>query len=153
MGGKQDTPSFFHFFYEEKLSDNTINKQEKIKIASDFFKKINRYNLNNNSETLSFINIYKIDPCLTVIPLVFCQSLEGISYHEESKSHEEIFAMSLQKGIIKNVEKLPFANKKIWKEHVYFHLNNDSGQNKFGIEEVVFADHEHDIISMIDFKE
>ncbi len=142
--------SLLHFFYKEKLSDSDLKKEDKIRIALNFFKLINGSNSQKNNSGDALINIYKIAPYLTLIPLVLFQSTEDIKTLNTITPKEEIFVLSLNKGILKNVERLPDKSKMIWKEHVYFDLKNANSSNKFGVEEISFSDYITDIISLLD---
>ncbi len=137
------------FLSEEKLADLDISKVEKIRIASNFLRNANYFKNPNQSESLSFVNVFKVDPYITAVPLVYFQSNEGLVVRNETKLYEEAYIISLQEEVISRVMKLSPSSKESWKESVYFYLNNSAIDNKFGSEEIRFADFEHDVINLI----
>ncbi len=141
------------FLSEVKLSGYNLRKDEKIQMASYFLKNANYFRLSSQSEDMSFVNVFKVDPCITAVPLVYFQSNNGLVASNETKTHEEAFIINLQKEVINKVFRLSPSSMIAWKEATYFHLNNKLSENKFGIEEIQFSDYEHDIISLIDFSE
>ncbi len=141
--------SLFHFFYEEKLSDVALSKKDKIRITSNFFKLINFSDSQINSHEEALISVYKIPPYFLVVPLIYFQSENEIQTLNTS-SKEELFILSLDKGVLKNVHTLPDSNKKIWKEQVYHSLKNNDVSNVFNVQKVSFSKYMFDIISVID---
>ncbi|WP_282081234.1 hypothetical protein [Aquimarina algiphila] len=141
------------FLAEEKLSDLNISKTKKIRIAANFLSSANYFKSPNRGESISFVNVFKVDSYITAIPLVYFQSSEGLVVRNEAKLYEEAYIINLQEEVISRVMKLSPTSKEAWKESVYFYLNNSSIENKFGSEEIRFEDFEHDIINLIDIPE
>lgn len=134
--------SLFCFFCEEKLYETTLDDRDKIRIASNFFKLI-------NSSENALINVYKVAPHLVVVPLIFFQSENYIETLKKTSSKEELFVLSLDKGVLKNVHTLPDPNKKIWKEEVYYHLKNNSSSNKYNVQNITFSNYISDVIGAL----
>jgi len=144
---------FCLFLSEEKLSGHGFNKQDRIRAATNFLRGANYFQGASQGDTMSFVNVYKVDPYITAVPVVYFQSHEGLAIGDEPKLYEEAFVISTQEEVIDRVLKLSHASRKAWKEHVYFYLNNTAIENKFGIEEIRFADFEHDVINLINTAE
>ena len=130
------------FFYIEKLSDYSLSPEEKIQCMIRFFRLFN----SDQIEYDRIIGVYKIDPYLTSIPTLYCQSHKALR-SGQGYTTEKLFAMDLPQGIVEKVFSLSSASLESWKDSVYFHLNRPSGIDRFGIEDVRFGDYEHDIVN------